>query len=84
MVLTSGRLAAVHAGQSNCPTLDCVLAGLVAFRDDPQFATELLGWHGGKLYAARGSASEVTSTIPSLRVIVTDVRMNTTHAHMRT
>jgi hypothetical protein len=56
---TSGRLITIHAGQSDCPTFNGSLARLVALRADPHFAAEFLGWHGGKLYAARGSASAV-------------------------
>ena len=56
---TSRRLITIHAGQSDCPTFNGSSARLVALRADPQFAAELLGWHGGRLYAARGSASAV-------------------------
>src|SRR5579863_5517480 len=44
---TSCRVTALHAAQSYCPTFDSPLAGTVAFRNDPNLASELLDWHGG-------------------------------------
>jgi hypothetical protein len=37
------------------PTFNGSLAGTVAFRTDPHFAAELLGWHGVGLYARPGA-----------------------------
>jgi hypothetical protein len=48
---TSSRLTTIYACQSDCPTLNGSLARLVALGADPHFTAELLGWHGGKLYA---------------------------------
>jgi len=44
---TSGRVSALHAAQSYCPTFNSPLAGPVAFGRDPNLAAELFDWHGG-------------------------------------
>jgi hypothetical protein len=75
---TAGGCTAIHAGQSDCPTLNGSLAGPVTFRDDPHFAAELLGWHGAKLYRGRRWPPA------QAREIVTDGLINATCVHART
>ena len=49
MLHARGRFPALHAGQGYGIALDGILPGAVAFRDDGDFAAELLGWHVGIL-----------------------------------